>query len=292
MQPSTRLYVILARKSPRAVIFRRGPSKQVQLIAWNTERDTFKPGQWFKGRIYERRCDLSPDGDLLIYFAAKNRLPLYSWTAISRPPYLTAMAWWPKGDGWGGGGLFKTERRVMLNHRPGEMELASGFHMARRIKTDPLGVRPGWGEDFPIWAMRLARDGWSCTCEGEERRHDLTDGISWEYDPPMTWQRPHPSAKNALVLEMQIHGINERNAAWYQMQYVVRTNSGAIDDLGRTEWADWDKNGDLLFAQQGALFRCAYRKPTLTSSDEAIQIADFSGNRFENVETPASALLW
>src|SRR5689334_23259019 len=93
-----RLYALLARKSPRAVIFRRGPSRQVQLISWNTEKDTFEPGQWFKGRIYERRCDLSPNGDLLIYFAAKHKEPLYSWSAVSRPPYLTALALWRKGD--------------------------------------------------------------------------------------------------------------------------------------------------------------------------------------------------
>ena len=56
-------------------------------------------GQWFKGRIYEKRCDLSPDGTKLIYFAQKiNTRTLndpkysYAWTAISRPPYLTALA--------------------------------------------------------------------------------------------------------------------------------------------------------------------------------------------------------
>jgi hypothetical protein len=90
-----RLYALLARKSPRAVIFRRGPSQQVQLISWNTENDTFEFGQWFKGRIYERRCDLSPNGDLLLYFAAKYKNPLYSWTAISRSHTLPH---WPFGE--------------------------------------------------------------------------------------------------------------------------------------------------------------------------------------------------
>src|SRR5262249_25498999 len=51
-----------------------------------------------QGRIYERRCDLTPAGDRLVYFAASFRQPLHSWTAISRPPYLTALALWPKGD--------------------------------------------------------------------------------------------------------------------------------------------------------------------------------------------------
>ena len=44
-----RLPVILARAAPIAVIFRRGPSKLVELIKWHTDTDTFERGQWFKG---------------------------------------------------------------------------------------------------------------------------------------------------------------------------------------------------------------------------------------------------
>jgi hypothetical protein len=65
-----RIYALLARSAPRAVIFRRGPSKKVLLLGWNTATDEIEEGQWFRGRIYERRCDLSPDGKLLLYFAA------------------------------------------------------------------------------------------------------------------------------------------------------------------------------------------------------------------------------
>jgi hypothetical protein len=65
VRSATRAYVILARKAQVGVIFRRGPSKQVLLIKWDLERDTFAFGQWLRGRIYERRCDLSPQGDLL-----------------------------------------------------------------------------------------------------------------------------------------------------------------------------------------------------------------------------------
>ena len=76
MNPATRLFVLPARKSPLAAIFRRGPSNHVLLIQGNLDQDTFTPGQGFKGRIYERRCDLSPERDMLLYFAAtcKKRL--------------------------------------------------------------------------------------------------------------------------------------------------------------------------------------------------------------------------
>lgn len=65
-----RLHVILAREAPTALIFRRGPSGKVASIGWNLEKDTFSLGQWLSGRIYEYRCDLSPNGKYLIYFAA------------------------------------------------------------------------------------------------------------------------------------------------------------------------------------------------------------------------------
>lgn len=66
-----RIHAIIARERRRAVVFRRGPSKKVAVIGWNLNTDEFTTGQWFKGRIYEYRCDLSPDGRYLLYFAAK-----------------------------------------------------------------------------------------------------------------------------------------------------------------------------------------------------------------------------
>lgn len=106
LKSQVRLYCILAKEAPVAVLFRRGPSKRVLLILWRTDTDKFEEGQWFKGRIYERRCDLSPTGRRLIYFAQNHKDLYFSWTAVSKPPFVTALALWPKGDCWGGGGLF------------------------------------------------------------------------------------------------------------------------------------------------------------------------------------------
>jgi hypothetical protein len=50
-----RLFIVFARKTPMAVIFRRGTSKWVQLIKWNTKTDHFEMGHWFNGRICLKR---------------------------------------------------------------------------------------------------------------------------------------------------------------------------------------------------------------------------------------------
>src|SRR5436305_9766331 len=89
-----RLHVLLGIDAKVGLVIRRGPSKSVCTVLWNRERDTFKLGQWMRGRIYERRSDLSPDGRHLIYFAMNGRWQSEtkgSWTAISRVPYLKAM---------------------------------------------------------------------------------------------------------------------------------------------------------------------------------------------------------
>ena len=74
-QVPARLHVILAREAAKAVVFRRGPSGCVCTLSWDLETDTFTMGQWLKGRIYEYRSDLSPDGELMIYFATDYRHP-------------------------------------------------------------------------------------------------------------------------------------------------------------------------------------------------------------------------
>jgi hypothetical protein len=99
-------------------VLRRGPASWAHLTLWNTARDTFTPGAWFRGRIYEERCDLSPDGQLFVYAAfqgARLRTSYTdSWTAISRPPWLHALVLWPMGTTYGGGGRFVDNRRVVL----------------------------------------------------------------------------------------------------------------------------------------------------------------------------------
>jgi hypothetical protein len=118
MTTTPRLFVVLAREAPVAVVLRRGPSPWYHVALWHTDTDRIEPGAWFKGRIYEERCDLSPDGTLFLYFALKGSRGRTTykgtWTAVSRPPWLHALVLWPHGDTWGGGGRFLGPRKVGL----------------------------------------------------------------------------------------------------------------------------------------------------------------------------------
>jgi hypothetical protein len=287
--PPARLFVIRARKVPFAVVFRRGPSKQVRLIGWNTETDTFEGGQWLKGRIYERRCDLSPNGRYLIYCAAKHKLPIYAWTAISKPPWLTAISLWPNMGCWGGGGLFETANSIWLNHPP-SARLAPGFEPRPRLTVKASG---GGGEDHPIYGMRLKRDGWTLIQDGTHQHNSWRKrqaiGMSFTFDPPEIWER---ASVLDVSLRMVTHGLGEQDGDWYVVTYEIVTPGGETVSLGRTDWADWDGNGDLLYAKDGKMFRLSPGKGGRFDPAASREIADFNGDRFQAIPPPNEAKRW
>lgn len=116
------LFVIFARDANVAVIFRRGPSAWYHIIRWDTGEDTFLHGAWFKGRIYPEKCDLAPDGGLLLCFmhkGSKLRTDYSdSWSAISRCPWLEALWLLPQGTTYGGGGRFTDNQSAVMRRYP------------------------------------------------------------------------------------------------------------------------------------------------------------------------------
>ena len=291
---SVRLYAILARKAPVAVVFRRGPSKQVLLVRWRTDTDEFYQGQWLKARVYERRCDLSPSGERLIFFAANYKKPYLSWTAVSRPPFFTAVALWPKGDAWGGGGLFASETEILLNHPSNEMTLVDGFKLPPWVKVKPFGEHSGRGEDYPIAYHRLIRDGWNLAQVGKAIERSRRNRVWYALDPPEIWSKLNPLRGRNCELRMITRGIHERDGPWYVVEHaVVNKDSKMEASLGRTDWADWCHSGDLLIARDGKLFRLGFSEEgELLPLEEAHLLIDLRDRRFEPREAPAQAKVW
>jgi hypothetical protein len=210
-------------------------------------------GQWFKGRIYERRCDLAPSGEKLIYFAAKYRSPLYTWTAVSRPPFLTALLLWPKGDAWG----------------------------------EPSGIYAGRGEDDPILSQRLLRDGWKLRQAPEGWENKPKSRIWHEFTKKAIWAK----SSGSWTLEMLVAGIHERDGSWYVLEHQILDAQGRVAlDLGRSDWADWSRSGELFFAREGRLFRIVVDgKSELGAPEELIDLRDL---KFEASVAPPQATVW
>lgn len=275
-----RLWVLQARSAAVAVILRRGPSRQVQLIRWDQHDDSFECGQWFKGRVYERRSDLSPDGEHLIYFAANHKPPHGTWTAISRPPYFTALALWPKGDCWNGGGWFLSKLSFVLNHGAHQAELAEGFSL-KKLRRAEL-ARWG-GEDSTVWWNVLERDGWMRVEDGKFER----GARGWKAILPERWVKEHPGRK--LSLEMCIAGVGAQDRGWYNLRYRVFTIKGEVMAPRSLDWADWDRGGDLAMASDGKILRRGVRKGELLPE---VELADFTAETFRNVAPPPWAARW
>jgi hypothetical protein len=163
-----KLFVIPARSEPTAVILRRGPSAWYHVIQWDMRRDRFVHGAWFRGRIYEEKCDVSPDGRLLVYFVHQgSRVGTEftdSWTAISRVPWLEALVVWPQGTTYGGGVRFIDNRSLAV----------------RGVLDPPL-------DDFPLRGIRIV--------DGDTPLHRPTDdvpGVDWcgrDHDDQIVFSR-------------------------------------------------------------------------------------------------------
>jgi hypothetical protein len=280
-----RLFVVLARQAPRAVILRRGPSAWVRLILWHTDTDTFEGGQWLHGRVFGRRCDLAPDGSLFVYFAHKSGYidPAYrdSWTAVSKPPYFTALALWPLGHTWGGGGLFLGNKHLWLNHNPACASAHPRHQPPKRLRIE--GALPGGtGGDVPIYTRLLERNGWTMTQQAEH----VPFGAPLLQ--PATWQKPHP-AQTGTVLEMKLlyywphHYGDPYRYTWE----LIRADGERLPLAGAT-WAGWDQVGRLAWARNGHLFAAPPDEAWL----DMPPLADFNGQRFEEIEAPGWARRW
>ena len=137
-----------------AAIFARGPTSWFHVIRWDTRHDSFESGAWIRGRIYPERCDLSPDGELLLYFVHQGRKYRTSytsaWTGLSRLPWLHALGLWPQGHTWGGGGHFEANRQICLavghlaqphpEHVPHGLDVFNGGGQRQLISHEVAGA--------------------------------------------------------------------------------------------------------------------------------------------------------
>ena len=145
--PTIRLHLYFAHDNARAVILRQGPKRLFRMILWDRDNDTFEDGQWLRHQVYPDRCDLSPDGQYFIYFALDAKWDSQSkgsYTAISRPPWFTALSLYPQGDTWGGGGLFVGNELYVVHsgslakdiiHRADNLERVYQIAPTREIAT-------------------------------------------------------------------------------------------------------------------------------------------------------------
>ncbi len=268
-----RLHVLLASHAPTAVILRRGPANAVCAIGWDLRNDDFTVGQWLRGRIYERRSDLSPDGRHLIYFARNARWSSEtrgSWTAISRAPHLKALTLWGKGDCWLGGGLFTSNRSYWLNGAGMHFPLRENSGLRQDSAYEPEG---DYGAECPsVYYRRLQRNGWTLR---ERRGTRSGDGVAiFELPLPYGW------LLRKLAHE-QIGARQGKSCYWdeHELENPARAERQSFSDW---EWASLAGNA-LCWAEGGCLYRAPISKKGL---GEPSLLRDFNAMEFEKLAAP------
>lgn len=260
----------MARKAPVGVVLRRGPSKSVCSVLWNRKTDEFHLGQWLRGRIYERRADLSPDGRHMIYFAMNGRWKSEtggSWTAISEVPWLKAIVLLGKGDCWSGGGLFTSERKFWLNDGFGHRSMQASSLIRRDEKYRPVA---NYGGECPgVYYLRLQRDGWVL-------KADSSDSDFTVFEKPQL---------GGWILRKYAHaqvGSPPDKGCYWDEHELEHGESGLRIDGAEWEWADLDGK-ELVWAEAGCLFRASFKQRGL---GERKLLRDFNDMKFEAVTAP------
>ena len=229
---------LLARDAPVGVVIRRGPSDWARLSLWQTVSDEVEHGAWFHGRLYERRCDISPDGRLFVAFLRKGS-PLRedgeaSWLAVSRPPHLSALALWWVGSTWHGGGVFVEADRLWTGfgaQAPDQGSAPQWLHL-----VDDLPVADGTREwtERTVLVNRLHAAGWTRD----------------EAAPVETWRRPIPSGGQLVRLEHP-PDLGRPGGMWHPEFAVERDDE--LHVLDRATWADVDQSGRVVLTREGTI---------------------------------------
>jgi len=218
---------------------------------------------------------VSPDGRFLIYFAAKINAHTientngytYAWTAISEPPQYKAVMLWPKGDCWHGGGLFKSNRDILLNHRPDQAQIHPR-HVSSKFKVTPN--LETYGEDEPIHSMRLVLDGWNCVQQG---KFTMDGCSSWKAEQTEIWEKKGRAGKclrrELLKIDFELYG------GPYVEQFYLISSNGTPVVIADANWAELDQRGRLVFARFGKVFRGLLTKNGI----EEVEIIDLNGNK-------------
>jgi hypothetical protein len=271
-----RLYGIPAGDADVVAVIRRGPSDWCAVGRWDVAGGTYDHGAWLRGRLYPERCDVSPDGRWLCYFAHH---PSATWdlgwtyVALSRLPWLHALAAWRTNGTWTRGAHFVPDAAVRElgppDHGTVPYELLDAGLAVARASSYAVERRRDWSES-PGAAVRAADDLW------DERRAKT-----------LRMTKPRPG-DDAVRLEVSGGFAAFRSGGYsHDLAYEV-VEAGESRPLSGVQWADWARDGRLLVATDEG--RLETRSGRWLESDAVV--ADLAGAEPAPREAPPVARRW
>ncbi len=258
ISPPCRLHAIVAAKAKKAVVFRRGPSKWWHILEWDLENYDLESGAWVKGNLYPRRSAISADGKLLCYFMLKGdrfNTTDSKWNtffAVSKVPWVTALAAWTTGGTWTTGCWFGNRTELNIS--------GSGIQSFHGKYQGKANLIPIWMEWDKARFFQELKTGWQFIDDkwiSENKQYLISalpvDKKIWP-KPPMGLMKYRRKDKTMLILlnfgincarqqDKENHPIEGRTS-----DYILRYDSGELEHLDSLRWADWDHQGNLITA--------------------------------------------
>ncbi len=264
-----RVFGIVATAAPTVAIIRRGPSDWVHVGAWHLDDDAYEPGAWFHGVIYPQKCDLSPDGRWFVYSAMKQSADWPAgnvYEAVSRLPWLTALA------AWGSGTTYTRGMHFTSDHQdPGSPDVGDAGPAVRRY---------GLAWKKPIQFAVEQERGWT-EAPGTPPR---ASGGAWDEARSVTMVRVQPGGAAMLQVSGRYAAFRTGDPTDGPPRYQL-VGDDVPEPLDGVQWADWAPNGDLLVATgDGRLER--------RSQTEQWLVADLGALEPEPLPPPDWAGVW
>lgn len=276
--PAPRLYGIAATCAPVVAVLRRGPSAWCHVGRWDVEQGTYEGGAWLHGRLYPQRCDVSPDGRWLLYFAhdASASWGLgWTYVAISRLPWLYALAAWGTAGTWSRGAHFVDDPSVRLAEEPGHgsvpyEQLGAGLAVTRPAAF-AVERRRGWSETEGSPPC-MPDDVW------DERRADS-----------LRMTKRQPGSAGRVLLEVSGGYAAFRSRVFSSNVGYRVVEDGGTRDLADVQWADWAHDGRLLVATHEGRLEVRGGRDWLTAD---ATVADLAQDGPAPVKAPDEARRW
>lgn len=216
----SRIHLLAAREAPAVVILQRKRAKLFHVITVDTETHAINEGSWFRGRLREMKCDVSFDGEFMVYLALGSSGD--AWSGLCRLPWLKTLAESENpGSNWGGG--YFPDRKVLITNGWSEEKVSPAADMPFTLTPGPLTYFAS--EDRGILYKKFERDGFA-------RLGD--DG--WGKRPSLH----HPELKVRYLG----HGAGEKFA--FSLDAYPDVVEGA-------NWVTWDSGGNLWVARPGVV---------------------------------------
>lgn len=259
-----RIHLLPAKAAPFVIVIRRKPSKCFHIVRWNTRTDELEHGSWFKGKLYPKRCDVSFDGNWMVYLAMGASSD--TWNGVCNPPYLKTVVESENMGTWFGGGYWSDRKTLLLNQwtpdggslpfKLGQMEPEFG------------------GEDLSVLYARWRRDGWVRRGENFGEKREVADSSSyvvecvgddgWQHAP----SREHPALVARFIGYLK-HG--------YTFRFTLQEFPELLDD--QVDSACWDSRGNLVYSRLGVLYRYTPKAIATGEPDAVVDLEPLAQDR-------------